>query len=313
MKRILILFFLFIALISFSAPKTVYQINGCYGNVNLQSPGGSVNIAPDPITGLINLEATAAVAPDLSCRAAAAMLNDGTDVFDGKTFVEKLNKADFLFGKLPGKPDFYPSAIAYVQGLQEALDAKINDAPADGKIYGRQNNAWEEVQGGGPSSASWGAITGDINKQQDLQKEFANYELKTDLDTDIAKNPTVKAKTDKNYVDAQDATTLQSAKKYTDDKVITSLWGYPVPEPKAENDGQVLAFDSKNKTWKYVDNSGGSSTPSIAGILVNGAGLIQAKKPGDIIGLNSTKPIYLESNSKDDTILIKYINNEENK
>ena len=64
--------------------------------------------------------------------------------------------------------------------LQNALDAKAdtadlggmaseNDAPSDGKTYGRKNGAWAEVTGGGSGSAVWGDITGTLSAQTDLQ------------------------------------------------------------------------------------------------------------------------------------------------
>ena len=47
--------------------------------------------------------------------------------------------------------------------------ASENDAPSDGKTYGRNNGAWAEVTGGGSGSAVWGDITGTLSAQTDLQ------------------------------------------------------------------------------------------------------------------------------------------------
>lgn len=46
-----------------------------------------------------------------------------------------------------GKPSTFPPSahthpISQVVGLQDALDLKINDAPSDGKTYGRKNGGW---------------------------------------------------------------------------------------------------------------------------------------------------------------------------
>ena len=60
--------------------------------------------------------------------------------------------------------------------LKNALDAKansadlgsmaaVNDAPSDGKTYGRKNGAWSEAA---TDSAVWGEITGTLSNQTDL-------------------------------------------------------------------------------------------------------------------------------------------------
>ena len=49
----------------------------------------------------------------------------------------------------------------------ELLATKLADAPSDGSTYGRLNGAWSVVGGGG--SVAWGAITGTLSSQADLQ------------------------------------------------------------------------------------------------------------------------------------------------
>ena len=52
--------------------------------------------------------------------------------------------------------------------------ASVNDAPSDGKQYARKNGQWAEVEGGGGGSAEWGAITGTLSDQTDLQTALDN-------------------------------------------------------------------------------------------------------------------------------------------
>jgi len=54
------------------------------------------------------------------------------------------------WGDITGKPSTFPPdphthPIADVTGLQAALNGKPPEAPADGKIYGRQNTAWADL------------------------------------------------------------------------------------------------------------------------------------------------------------------------
>jgi len=70
--------------------------------------------------------------------------------------------------------------------VQDSLDLKLEDAPSDDTIYGRQNGSWVEVSGG---DAVWGDITGTLSDQEDLQDELdlkANLTdlLASEIDTD---------------------------------------------------------------------------------------------------------------------------------
>jgi hypothetical protein len=54
------------------------------------------------------------------------------------------------WGDITGKPSTFPPAphqhsISDVTGLQAALDAKLSEAPQDGKSYGRRNAGWDHV------------------------------------------------------------------------------------------------------------------------------------------------------------------------
>jgi hypothetical protein len=60
--------------------------------------------------------------------------------------------------------------------VDDLLDAKLSDAPIDGSTYGRNNGAWAVVSGGG--GVAWGAITGTLSTQIDLQGEL---DLKANL------------------------------------------------------------------------------------------------------------------------------------
>lgn len=45
----------------------------------------------------------------------------------------------------------------------------VDDAPSNGSEYVRKNGQWAVASGGGSTSASWGAITGNLSNQTDLQ------------------------------------------------------------------------------------------------------------------------------------------------
>lgn len=60
--------------------------------------------------------------------------------------------------------------------------AAVDDAPSDGKTYGRRNGAWAEASGGGGGSVAWGSITGTLSDQTDLQNAL---NAKADLANEI--------------------------------------------------------------------------------------------------------------------------------
>lgn len=51
--------------------------------------------------------------------------------------------------------------------LQDALDSKPSDAPADDRLYGRQNGVWTPISSAGV--VEWGDISGTLSDQTDLQ------------------------------------------------------------------------------------------------------------------------------------------------
>lgn len=81
--------------------------------------------------------------------------------------------------------------------LANALDEKINDAPSDNKEYVRKNGAWTESSGGGGGgeTPTWGAITGTLSDQTDLQNALNAKANAADLG-DLATQDTVDYQTD---------------------------------------------------------------------------------------------------------------------
>lgn len=57
---------------------------------------------------------------------------------------------------------------AKIAAQQAAASVDVQEAPIDGKVYGRQDGTWAEVSGGSGSSV-WGGITGTLSNQTDLQ------------------------------------------------------------------------------------------------------------------------------------------------
>lgn len=122
-----------------------------------------------------NLLSAKADSDDVYTKAEAdALLSDKADSDDVYTKTE----TDTLLGAKANTSDLGDLAsqdsIAYDSNYLTGKPtlgtmSAINDAPSDGKTYGRKDGQWAEVEGGGGGgSAEWGAITGTLSDQTDL-------------------------------------------------------------------------------------------------------------------------------------------------
>ena len=130
--------------------------------------------------------------------------------------------------------------------------ASENDAPSDGKTYGRNNGAWAEVTGGGSGSAVWGDITGTLSAQTDLQTALNG-----------------KANTETSYTKAQDDALLA-------DKVSTTAMQ------------AALAGKQNTLTFDTTPTTGSTNPVTSGGIKVALAGYVALEVIADIYDPEAT-------------------------
>lgn len=73
---------------------------------------------------------------------------------------EKGDAGEAVWGAITG-------TLSNQTDIQSALDGKPSDAPADDKLYGRQNGVWTPISSAGV--VEWGDISGTLSDQTDLQ------------------------------------------------------------------------------------------------------------------------------------------------
>lgn len=146
--------------------------------------------------------------------------------------------------------------------LQAILDTKLEDAPSDGKTYGRKDGAWEEVTGGG-GGGTWGSITGTLSDQTDLQNALnAKYDASnpsgfiSDLsgfDTDdLAEGATNKY----NATHTGDATGATSLS-------VVALRGVSLDATVGSpTDGKILVYRSAGSDWVLEDKPTSTGNPA---------------------------------------------------
>lgn len=168
-----------------AAPSPVDSVNGQTGVVVLD--------ADDIASGVTNRYMTAAEKSKLSGIEAGAQVNDVTSV-NGTVGAVVLDTDDIGEGvnnkylsasdktKLNGiEAGAQVNDVTSVNGAtgvvvldsddisQGSVNKYFPEAPLDGQQYARQSGAWAVVVGGGGGSSVWGAITGILSDQTDLQ------------------------------------------------------------------------------------------------------------------------------------------------
>jgi hypothetical protein len=103
----------------------------------------------------------------------------------------------------------------------QPIGSYLTDAPSDGSTYGRLNGAWSVVGGGG--SVAWGAITGTLSSQTDLQSALDD------------KLPLAGGAMDTNA----EITTATN----TDSDSLLAGWGLGVQQTSDNTKGTTLEFD----------------------------------------------------------------------
>ena len=93
--------------------------------------------------------------------------NDTQEITNFKgNLINAVNDANVAKGS--AEQDAAAAEAAKIAAQQAAASVDVQEAPIDGKVYGRQDGAWTEVSGGSGSSV-WGGITGTLSNQTDLQ------------------------------------------------------------------------------------------------------------------------------------------------
>jgi hypothetical protein len=99
-----------------------------------------------------------------------------------------------VWGGITGTVTDQTDLVTYVTGL-----GYLTDAPSDGSQYARQNGAWAVVTGGGGGGVAWGAITGTLSDQTDLQNAL-NAKLSAKTVYEVTSNAYTLASTDANNI-----------------------------------------------------------------------------------------------------------------
>jgi hypothetical protein len=132
---------------------------------------GYAPLASPTFTGTVTIPAGASISGYLTTATAAStyqtlsgMTSYLTTSAAASTYLTQSN-ATSTYQTLSGMSSYLTTSAA--ASTYQPIGSYLTDAPSDGNTYGRLNGAWSVVGGGG--SVAWGAITGTLSSQTDLQ------------------------------------------------------------------------------------------------------------------------------------------------
>ena len=156
--------------------------------------------------------------------------------------------------------------------LDAALGAKLEDAPGDGKLYGRRYCQWEAIKSSTGGVVNWGDIVGALSSQTDLQNALDDKPDIEDLgDLAAVDDPPMDGK-------------LYGRKNRTWEEVSSdeAVWGgisgdlsaaLGAKPSEAPSDGKL--YGRKNGAWEQMSSAGVVEWGDISGTLSDQSDLQQ--------------------------------------
>jgi hypothetical protein len=172
-------------------------------------------LASPTFTGTVTIPAGASITGYLTTASAASTYQ----TLSGMSSYLTTSTAASTYQTLSGMSSYLTTSAA--ASTYQPIGSYLTDAPSDGSTYGRLNGAWSVVGGGG--SVAWGAITGTLSSQTDLQ---------TALDDKL---PLAGGAMDTNA----EITTATN----TDSDSLLAGWGLGVQQTSDNTKGTTLEFD----------------------------------------------------------------------
>jgi hypothetical protein len=176
---------------------------------------GYATLASPTFTGTVTIPAGASISGYLTTSSAASTYQ----TLSGMSSYLTTSAAASTYQTLSGMSSYLTTSAA--ASTYQPIGSYLTDAPSDGSTYGRLNGAWAVVGGGG--SVSWGAITGTLSSQTDLQSALDD------------KLPLAGGAMDTNA----EITTATN----TDKDSLLAGWGLGVQQTSDNTKGTTLEFD----------------------------------------------------------------------
>jgi hypothetical protein len=227
---------------------------------------GYAPLASPTFTGTVTIPAGASVSGYLTTATAAStyqtlsgMTSYLTTSAAASTYLTQSNAAS-TYQTLSGMSSYLTTSAA--ASTYQPIGSYLTDAPSDGSTYGRLNGAWSVVGGGG--SVAWGAITGTLSSQTDLQTAL---DAKLALAGGTMTGGLTLSATGIIFSDATTMTTAPAGSALAANQLTNAVvTANPTAGPTTV--GDVLQYDGTNLIWA-AGGGGGVAWGAITGTVTS--------------------------------------------
>jgi len=225
---------------------------------------GYATLASPTFTGTVTIPAGASISGYLTTSSAAStyqtlsgMSSYLTTSAAASTYLTQSNAAS-TYQTLSGMSSYLTTSAA--ASTYQPIGSYLTDAPSDGNTYGRLNGAWSVVGGGG---VAWGAITGTLSSQTDLQSAL---DAKLDLAGGTMTGGLTLSATGIIFSDSTTLTTAPAGSALAANQLTNAVvTANPTAGPTTA--GDVLQYNGTDLIWAAGGGGGGVAWGAITGTL----------------------------------------------
>jgi hypothetical protein len=212
-------------------------------------------LASPTFTGTVTIPAGASITGYLTTASAASTYQ----TLSGMSSYLTTSTAASTYQTLSGMSSYLTTSAA--ASTYQPIGSYLTDAPSDGSTYGRLNGAWSVVGGGG--SVAWGAITGTLSSQTDLQTAL---DAKLALAGGTMTGGLTLSATGIIFSDATTLTTAPAGSTLAANQLTNAVvTANPTAGPTTV--GDVLQYDGTNLIW--AAGGGGVAWGAITGTVTD--------------------------------------------
>jgi hypothetical protein len=253
-------------------------------------------LASPTFTGTVTIPAGASITGYLTTASAASTYQ----TLSGMSSYLTTSTAASTYQTLSGMSSYLTTSAA--ASTYQPIGSYLTDAPSDGSTYGRLNGAWSVVGGGG--SVAWGAITGTLSSQTDLQTALDD---KLALAGGTMTGGLTLSATGIIFSDATTMTTAPAGSALAADQLTAGVVAAnPTTGPTTA--GDVLQYDGTDLIWAAGGGGGGVAWGGITGTLSSQTDLqtaLNAKQnKSTLVTHSSTLDYYVTSASENGVVYL---------
>ncbi len=223
---------------------------------------GYATLASPTFTGTVTIPAGASISGYLTTSSASSTYQ----TLSGMSSYLTTSAAASTYQTQAGMSSYLTTSAA--ASTYQPIGSYLTDAPSDGNEYVRKNAAWAVASAGG--GVAWGAITGTLSDQTDLQTEL---DAKLDLAGGTMTGGLTLSATGIIFSDSTTLTTAPAGSALAADQLTAGVvTANPTAGPTTA--GDVLQYDGTDLIWAAGGGGGGVAWGAITGTVTDQTDLV---------------------------------------